>query len=107
MYPLIGVSNSLILIMVDIFKLRDARYVHVQSTMWNLFEGGGYGTMEEVFSAALAYLDRRWMETEASIEGFSTLARETRRALEGVLGQGPLNLPHFQALAQDAGLGWA
>lgn len=106
MYPLIGVSNSLVLIMVDIFKLRDARYVHVQSTMWNLFQGGGYGTMEEVFSAALAYLDRRWMETEASIEGFSTLARETRRALEGVLGQGPLNLPHFQALAQDAGLGW-
>lgn len=103
-YPLVGVANSLTLMLADIFKLRDGRYVHVQNVFWPLFEGGGYGTIEEVFSAALGYLDRRWVETEAGIEGFPRLVQHVRRGLEGVLGQAPVSLPHFQAMAEEAGL---
>ena len=103
-YPLMGVANSLTLMLADIFKLRDGRYVHVQNVFWPLFEGGGFGTMEEVFSAALGYLDHRWVETEAGIEGFPRLVQQVRRGLEGVLGQAPVSLPHFQAMAEEAGL---
>eukprot|EP00624_Nannochloropsis_granulata_P005811 evm.model.NODE_41581_length_36418_cov_47.844444.4 len=60
--------------------------------------------MEEVFSAALGYLDHRWVETEAGIEGFPRLMQQVRRGLEGVLGQAPVSLPHFQAMAEEAGL---
>jgi hypothetical protein len=103
-YPLVGVANSLTLMLADIFKLREGRYVHVQNVFWPLFEGGGFGTMEEIFCAALGYLDRKWVETGAGIEDFPRLVQQLRRGLEGVLGQAPANLPHFQALAEEAGL---
>jgi len=103
-YPLVGVANSLTLMLADIFKLRDGRYVHVQNVFWGLFEGGGWGTMDEIFCAALGYFDRVWVETGAGIEGFPRLVQQTRRGLEGVLGQAPVSLPHFMALAEEGGL---
>jgi hypothetical protein len=90
--------------LADIFKLREGRYVHVQNVFWPLFEGGGFGTMEEIFCAALGYLDRKWVETGAGIEDFPRLVQQLRRGRAGGLGQAPANLPHFQALAEEAGL---
>ena len=103
-YPLAGVANNLTLMLADLFKLREGRYVHSHTVFWPLFEGGGFGTMEEVFCAALGYLDRRWVETGASREDFPRLVQQTRGRIETVLGQSPTSLPHWKALADQAGL---
>ncbi len=104
-YPFAAVANSLALMLVDVFKLRDGRYANVQAVFWGLFEGGrGAGAVEEIFCPCLAYLDRRWNETGATREQFASLIQDTRRRLENVLGQGPATLAEFGRMAEAGGL---
>lgn len=97
-YPFAAMANSLALMLVDVFKLRNGRYLNVQAGFWGLFEGGrGAGALEEVFAACLVHLDRRWAEVETGAT-WDALIQPTRRRVEHVLGQGPASLEEFADL---------
>lgn len=104
-YPFAAVANSVTVMLIDIFKLRDGRYQNVQAGLWGMFEGSrGQGAVEAVFARCLVYFDRRWSETGATRQQFSGLMQETRRRLENVLGQGPASVAEFGRLAEAGGL---
>lgn len=102
-YPFLVVANHLTLMLIEVFKLRDSRFLNSHTVFWNMFEEGGE-VFEEVFAHVLAFVDRLWIERRATLEEFPLLIQESRHRIENVLGECPTSLPHFQHIAENSGL---
>mmetsp|Transcript_39633 Transcript_39633/g.40399 ORF Transcript_39633/g.40399 Transcript_39633/m.40399 type:complete len:399 (+) Transcript_39633:91-1287(+) len=101
-YPFAVVGINITLMLADIIGLKDAKYLSIQSSYWELFENRN--SFYEMFCICFLYLDNIWTSRKAVRGVFGKLMLEVKSAITSVLDRSPKMISELRSIAAQAGM---
>lgn len=98
-YPFAVVCSNTAMMLADVLKLKDQRFLSAQAGYWQLFEDDrGFF---ELYSICLMYIDQLWISTNATRSEFGSIITQAKTLAQQLLAADPTSVPQLRQLARE------
>jgi hypothetical protein len=101
-YPLAVVAVNLTMLLIELFHLKENRFLNVAASYWDLFLSDN--AFFEVFTILLVHMDNIWRARSAERADFGKIIGEVKAVVKRVLLKGPCSIDDFKNIARDEGI---
>lgn len=101
-YPFAIVGVNLTLMLIEIFQIRDQKYLTSNAGYWDLFHDKD--AFYEIFSICFGHLDSLWVHRKATRADFAALINEVKVLITHILTHNPKSVEDFRLMAQEEGM---
>ena len=101
-YPFAIVIVNVTMLLADVLKLRDEKYLSSQFNCWEVFEERN--SFFEIFSHCVSHVDTVWIQREAVRADFGGIVGEVKTLVASILSESPRSLDDFTQIAMNKGL---
>lgn len=101
-YPLAVVAVNLSMLLIELFHLRENRYINVSASYWDLFLNDT--AFYEIFAILFIHMDNIWRARKAVRADFGKMIGEVKVIVKRILRKGPCSIEDFKFIAQDEGI---